>query len=237
MFNPLENEILDEWFQRFNAPMKRLPAEERAVLNLEVRQHLEALVAANEELGSSPQEAWEHALQQFGDPTRIGRKMYQEWRQGKMGFCADMSAILFGLGLQAMRGVLVQWLLNSPNGTSHPDALLLWMLGFPMTAIIGISIGRKYPHQAIKGALLWPFLWPVGAWIAIATAYKMGWTQISNGEALPLLVLHIILYNGTTFFLSCVTAYLASMTKRGWYRPSLADFKLTLPRRRPQVSR
>jgi len=34
-----------------------------------------------------------------------------------------------------------------------------------------------------------------------------------------------------------VVAYLASVTKRGWYRSSLADFKLTLPRKRIQISR
>ncbi len=80
MFNPSENEALDQWFQRLNAPLKRLPPQERAELHQEVRQHLESLVAANEELGSSPQEAWELAMTQFGDPARIGRRL--AWESG-----------------------------------------------------------------------------------------------------------------------------------------------------------
>ena len=44
MFSPLENESVDTWFQRFNAPLKNLPAEERILLYQEVRQYLESLV-------------------------------------------------------------------------------------------------------------------------------------------------------------------------------------------------
>ncbi len=78
MFYLQDNESLDKWFQRLNAPLKRLPTDERIKLHQEVRQHLEALAAANEELGSSPEEAWEHALVQFGDPSRFGRQMRRE---------------------------------------------------------------------------------------------------------------------------------------------------------------
>ena len=83
MFNQLESRALDQWFQRFNTALRRLPAAERADLHQEVRQHLDSLVAANEELGSSPDEAWELALAQFGDPARIGRRISWEpsgWR-------------------------------------------------------------------------------------------------------------------------------------------------------------
>ena len=83
MFSPLENESSEQWFQRLNAPLKRLPAEQRAELHAEVRQHLEALAAANEELGSTPEEAWEHALAQFGDPGNFGKRMAQEWHLGQ----------------------------------------------------------------------------------------------------------------------------------------------------------
>ena len=57
MFSPLNDPQVEHWFQRLNAPLKRLPAEERTQIHQEVRQHLEALAAANEELGSSPEEA------------------------------------------------------------------------------------------------------------------------------------------------------------------------------------
>ena len=87
MFSPLENEDLDNWFQGLNRPLKRLPADERRELHAEVRQHLEALAAANEELGSTPEEAWQFARDQFGDPGKFGRRMAWEWRrkQGLIG--------------------------------------------------------------------------------------------------------------------------------------------------------
>ena len=97
MFNPLENEAAEAWFNRLNAPLKRLPAEERVALHQEVRQHLDALAAANEELGSSPEEAWKHALEQFGDPTRIGRRMAWEWRCSHSLFSSEMRAVLYGM--------------------------------------------------------------------------------------------------------------------------------------------
>lgn len=239
MLNPFEDEALDRWFQRFNAPLKRLSAEERAELHQEVRQHLEALAAANVELGSTSEEALQHALVQFGNPTRIGRKMYQEWQHGRTESCADMKAIMFGYGLQAIRGVVGQSLFFYPqNGTlSHLNPLLLWMLGFPATALIGFGIGRKYPQQALKSALLWPFLWPVGLWAEATILYNGGWMHLSMLEPLPRVLLDSVHYNATTALLSCAVAYLASITKRGWYKPSLADFKLTLPQARRRRSR
>ena len=52
MFSPLNDPQVEEWFQRLNAPLQRLPLAERVELHTEVRQHLDALVAANKELGS-----------------------------------------------------------------------------------------------------------------------------------------------------------------------------------------
>ena len=237
MSSPLNDYQVEQWFQRLNAPLKRLPAEERVALHSEVRQHLDALVAANEELGSSPEEAWALALAQFGDPAQIGRKMYQEWQQGQNGFRADMRAILFGCSLQVVRWLPIQCLFYFQHGRlPQPDPLLLWMLGFPATTLISVGIGRKYPYQALKSALFWPFMWPIGMWavitLVVVSSNSRTWTQLPVGDSLPQVLLNLIVYDGPTIFLSCAAAYLASVTKRGWYKPTLADFKLTLPRRR-----
>ena len=50
-------------------------------------------------------------------------------------------------------------------------------------------------------------------------------------------IVHLFLLMPVWLLAQTVIAYLASVTRRGWYTPSLADFKLTLPRRRPQISR
>ena len=109
MFSPLNDPQVEQWFQRLNAPLKRLPAEERTQIHQEVRQHLEALAAANKELGSSPEEAWEHALKQFGDPGKFGKRMAREWKLGKTGCRVEIVAIGFGFGLQVL-----SWLIYQP---------------------------------------------------------------------------------------------------------------------------
>lgn len=216
MFSPLDDPNITHWFERLDTAWKRMPAEEQTRQREEVQQHLEALVAAHEELGSSPEEAWSLALVQFGNPTKIGRKLHQEWRQGRVGFRAEMAAIFFGLEIQAL-----MWFV----GIGLP------MLGFPILAdvlfclgttqlILYVMIGRRYPRQAIKAALYLDILhstWLLGTYH----------TNISSASVLSFFFvvgLHVMF------------AYFASVTRRGWYKPTLNDFKLTLPKRR-QVSR
>ena len=82
MHSQLSDEQTQQFFERLNKPLKHMPQNVRAELHTELRQHLDALVAANEELGSSPEEAFELALRQFGDPAKIGRKLWWEWFLG-----------------------------------------------------------------------------------------------------------------------------------------------------------
>ena len=99
MFSPHDSPAVTDWFQRLDAAWRGLPTEERDSQREEIRQHLEGLVAASTALDQSPEAAWKSALARFGDPTQIGRRMYQEWQLGRTGFRADMRAILFGSGL------------------------------------------------------------------------------------------------------------------------------------------
>jgi len=237
--SPHDSPAVKDWFRCLDSAWRCLPAEERDSQREEIQQHLEGLVAAKLAQGQLHEVAWEAAIRQFGDPTQLGRKMYQEWQQGRTGFRADMKAILFGCGLQAMRGAVDQCLyfFYSQNGSPpYPNPLFLWVIGMPATALIGFGIGCKYPHQAMKSALVWPFLWPLVLWAEAAILYSVGWMHLSTLEPLPRVLLDSFHYNSIVALSSCLAAYLASVTKRGWYRPSLADFKLTLPRRRPQLS-
>ena len=212
MFSPLENEELDRWFQRLNAPLKRLPAAERQQLHEEVRQHLDALVAANKEIGSSPEEAWKHALAQFGDPTRTGRRLYREWKQSRTGFRADISAIFYALKLHIL--IVLFWVLSGllmTNGFSPIACVVLYLASFPLVCFF---VGRRYPMLAIKGMFYASLL--CNLWIGIT--YHIS----------PMFAAQVFLAIG---FQASVT-YLASVTKRGWYRPTWEDFKLTLPKRR-----
>jgi hypothetical protein len=236
MFSPLNDPQVEQWFQRLNAPLRRLSVEERAELHSEVRQHLEALVAANEELGSSRQEAWEHALAQFGDPTRIGRRLAWEWRRGKgwvrSDVSPDMGAVLYGLGAStvAYAGISRAYVfLCTPARygeflNSHKEIMALAMsVAFPI--LMGLMVGRKCPMRALTGALYAALLWP--ALPLAVTATDLG----------PVELHQLLIWECSWLTLSSGAAYLASVTKRGWYRPSWADFNLTLPRRRLHLSR
>ena len=244
MFNPLENEALDVWFQRFNAPLKRLPAEERANLHQEVRQHLESLVAANEELGSPPQEAWGLALTQFGDPARIGRRLAWEWRRGRSRVSPDMAAVLYGLGIttSAFFGVILA--LNSSWHWSgwwaflsvHSEAVFGTAFMSIIPALTGAAIGKKFPRQALIGAFYSALLLPIlPATVFMEAAGFFGHERVGVMLGINLLLLVL---GGLWLLLSGVVAYVASARKRRqWYRPRRTDFLLRLPPRRAQISR
>ena len=233
MFSPLENEESDRWFQRLNKPLKRLPAEERAELHAEVRQHLEALAAANEELGSTPEEAWQLALTQFGDPGKFGKKMAQEWAQGKTGFRADMAAIFacFGLGASSYA---MSWLIGSltlfwANHYGHMLTLMtitndisLYVLPFA----VSVLMGRLFPFRALKGMFYVRVFFLSCWWLFLGVHALL--QPIATHPPLLAMVAHGLLWTPV----SLIIPYLASVTKRGWYRPALSDFKIALPKRR-----
>ena len=223
MFSPLNDPKITNWFNRLDAAWRRLPEAERTRQREEVRQHLEALAAAKITQGQMPEFAWAAALVQFGDPTRIGRKLYREWKQSKVGFRAEMSAILYGLALILLLGFV------------ETIPLFLWQWAFyGGTFVVYIAVGRRYPLQAIKGAFYVTIL--CNTWnllgSALAAAVHMEIPQLSITAFHPVYLLAIFI----SLFFHPSLAYFASVTKRGWYRPTLADFKLTLPTRR-QISR
>ncbi len=237
MFSPLENEELDRWFQRLNAPLKRLPADERANLHLEVRQHLEALVAANEELGSTPEEAWKHALIQFGDSGSFGKKMAQEWRQDRTDFRAVMVALRCGVGVHATSVLglvamlfLIDRLLLFPMGLNEPTGLLGigYFVGVPL--ITGLVIGRKHPCRALTAALYTSLVLPISP-VAFA-AFALSAPHVTKAMMFWVVLKDLGPVCTDSLLLNCGAAYLASVTKRGWYKPTWEEFKLTLPKQR-----
>lgn len=66
---------LEAYLDECEVPLARLPVTERAEWRDEARQHLLALVEAHLEFGASEEEAIETALQQFGEPRRLGKKL------------------------------------------------------------------------------------------------------------------------------------------------------------------
>ena len=248
MSSPHDSQTPEEWFRHFDAASRRLPAEERASQREEIRQHLEGLVAAKTALGQSPEAAWVAALKQFGDPTQIGRKMSQEWQQGRIGFRADMKAILFGFGLDWLLSIVlvlytvIRFLWAHFHGVSDFSGRMFYLpptvrqvAGLGGALLICTVIGRKYPLQAIRAALYSSLLW--GLFEVLPLVVFDMTSKVVLPKPLSVIIAHTLMWMPAWALGHSIIAYLASATRRGWYRPSLGDFKLTLSRRRPQVSR
>ncbi len=244
MFSPRKQTETEDWFQRLNTPLKRLPAQERAELHQEVRQHLEALAQAHEELGSPSDEAWSLSLAQFGDPAKIGRRMAWEWRR-KQGWVSEkLAAVFYGVGAFAastagimVLSYLVPALMNIIVGTGAGNPVPVNAYDFVAVPIIaGLAVGQKYPHQALTGAfyaaIALPILPTLARFSVSALQGSLGPVEIWHGS-----VAYAIMFVGW-LLLTCGAAYVTSARKRReWYRPCWADFKMTPPRERAQTSR
>ena len=112
MFSPHDSPAVKDWFQRFDAASRRLPAEERASQREEIQQHLEGLVAGRIAQGQPNEVAWEAATRQFGDPAQIGRKIDQEWQQGHSWLHSDVVAIFSATSISLVMMTLGSFLLN-----------------------------------------------------------------------------------------------------------------------------
>ena len=236
MLNSHDNEDLDNWFQRLNTPLKRLSQAERTELHAEVRQHLGALAAANQELGSSPEEAWEHALTQFGDPGKFGRRMAWEWRRGQGWVSPDMAAVLYGVGIHAAAsaGLVVLFCVVSLLDYFSGVRLLGLGAGGLMTAgyFIGVpawtgfALGRKYPQRALTGAFYAALALPVLPLLTAAIA-----SVLQSPAEMGASLVEAVGIGVDLVLVTCGAAYVASArVRREWYRPDLANFKLALPR-------
>lgn len=73
--------LMEDYLDHLLAPLVgKAPYDLRMQLRAELRDHLEALAEAREELGESREEAAAAALRQFGDPAKIAREWLDEWR-------------------------------------------------------------------------------------------------------------------------------------------------------------
>lgn len=238
-----------EWFLRLEAAWQRMPTDERTRQREEVQQHLEGLVAAKVAQGQPSEDAWNAALRQFGNPIRIGRKISREWGRSQTGFHADMAAIWFGLGLWALNYSLIQLLFSSPSITLYFTGniyshwyqatafhVALETLFYGGGVVSYALLGRKYPFQAIKGALFTFALSALLGWIPVV-AFVVRGNHVNPVHVLTAMATRTLPFMPLRLIEVAILSYLASVTKRGWYRPSLADFKIALPPRTKQISR
>ena len=146
---------LDDYLQRLGRALRLVPSEEREALYQELRQHLDALVAAYVEAGCGPDEAVSLALTRFGDPWRIGRRMAWEHHRRRWQCAYGLVRTLSAAGLWALLFSLGQHL--APNRAS----LVLYnfvVLPFLAGATVGMcSLGRSGRRTLVSAALF--ILW------------------------------------------------------------------------------
>lgn len=238
MFSPHDSPAVKDWFRRFDAASHRLPAEERASQREEIQQHLEGLVDARVAQGQPSEVAWEAAMRQFGDPTQLGRKMYQEWQQGHSWLRSDVTAVFCATGISLLMmtlGSSLLYLWVHSHGWQSVTWAVRLPLAFGVTTTVGLVIGLQYPLQALKATLYGISLIYIWTWATWLT--RVAQAPVEQVIQVTLLIGAAALYAALWIAISMSVAYLASVTKRGWYRPCVNDFKLTLPRKLRQTSR
>ena len=239
MFSPLNDPRVIEWFRSLDAAWKRMPAEEQTRQREEVQQHLDGLVAAKVASGQTLEDAWNAALMQFGDPGRFGRQMRREastlgpdpnqWSKNPLAVawahCLAVCILAVG-GVWAMwmACLCLLWTFAPALSESSPLSRLIGDFfggGMLATSIFaGWLNGKRMKNHSVAGAFytFFPFALFDGLLLllmdhdAVGASYFLAWAG-----------------------LGCAAAYLASVTKRGWYKPTWEDFKLTWAKRRQRV--
>jgi len=138
---------LDAYVAQLDRHLARLPAWRREEELREIRQHLEALVMAYQELGSSEGEAVALALAQFGPPAQNARDLCRVWRRQQerveVGPSVRRAFAWFGpLAVLSMAGTL----LSDRSGPAGLAFLLAAMAGV-LSLFAGWRIGRDAPGQ------------------------------------------------------------------------------------------
>lgn len=213
---------IDDCMARLARQLKSLPAAEREEHLRELRQHLDALIAMHRELGAMEEEAVRAALHSFGDPTRIGRQMAQEWRRRQQSqMSVELRAVLFTLTVYSLAVYATHAGDIFLGATMSSGQALVALAGIPL--LTGAMTGALFSRIAVPAVLY-----------ATASLVGMVW--------LPALLLLVVAPDdGTTYALkvfavqsacwlplSCLAAYGASaLRRRTSYHVGWSDLKLT----------
>jgi hypothetical protein len=138
---------LDQYLSTLGKEIKDLPAVERDSVHEELRQHLDAMIAAEEELGAAQAVAIESALASFGDAKTIGRRLRIESEKKLVTPQMRQAMSIVGTVL------LAQVFLVIFGGQLFPSpAHNFWFLLITALAV-GIYVERRYPDNGLEGTM------------------------------------------------------------------------------------
>jgi len=144
---------LEQYLQTVEQNLHALPAEERHNELNEIRLHMEALVEANRELGSTEEEAVSQALAQFGRAQTVGKELIHahQWG-GQPQWRSLVGATTFNyfggfVATQITSGLCLL--------TAHAPLMpVIWIGDSLLTTLsVGWLTGAVAPRHAVKGTL------------------------------------------------------------------------------------
>jgi hypothetical protein len=162
----MANSRLEEYVQSATA---RLPESERAMEQVEMHQHLAALIAAHEELGDSNETATDAALKQLGDERILRQQLVKTHRRGRFHALLrtplpEFLTIIWApaiLGPVAGGGILGAMYARGRLPLQRSSLLMAGLLGIAQTALLagyGAMISQNWLLIGTLCALYWGVL-------------------------------------------------------------------------------
>lgn len=148
-------QALELYLIAIDAKLLSLTAETRRAVLVEVRQHLEASIAAREELGIEHEAAVAEAIARFGDPARLARRFRAAYRDPASIFPgAAFRESLWCLGTSGTTLILLDaasWFRPESNPLASVSAWC-WMAWFFFGPFFsGAVSGFRAPRRAALG--------------------------------------------------------------------------------------
>ncbi len=162
----MANSRLEEYVQSATA---RLPESERALEQLEMHQHLAALIAVHEELGDTTETATDSALKQLGDSRVLRQQLLKTHRRARLhrmlrSPLPEFWAIIWApaiLGPVAGGGILGAMYARGRLPLQRSPLLMAGIFGILQTALVaacGAMVSQNWLHIGVGCSLYWGLL-------------------------------------------------------------------------------
>jgi hypothetical protein len=166
-----EGRIADYLDHVFAPLAKIIPFEKRRELRAEMREHLEALIAAYQELGDTSEGAVENALAQFGSAQSVSRRWREEWERTDPAASTQAATRLAVRWFGAATLLTAIFLLLSGAYINYSFGLSLFLLlGVGLPTAAGAAVGFTAPSRPAQGTfralslLFLPFMMVYQIW-------------------------------------------------------------------------
>lgn len=198
---------IEDYLDHVCAPLvDSVPYEARRALRREMKQHLDATIAAHSELGSTPEQAVTQALTQFGDARQIARHWLNESQYASLAAkpLSRVTATLIALGMLSFTTFSAGGLAMLPG----PGFAGLIGAIFLLSALTGgLATGVLLRAHAVRATVSATIVISVGALVIFTALW--GWKNAIAFGLVPLLC-------GLAF--ACPGAYIGSRRLRTRFR-------------------